>query len=370
MVQSSNRESQQSSPHDAKSALQESLANLAGTFAHRAVSSASDRLSGASERLTDYAQNGGGGGLLAAVTGVDKLASGSSPLKAAMGTGLAGAKETVKDTLTNVKDSLLGGKGKGAGKKLKLTNITEDIDVGAPLDLVYRQWTEYAQFPGFMKKVEQADQTADEKVQWKAQVFWSHRSWEATIVEQVPFDHIVWRSKGAKGHIDGAVSFHELAPNLTRIVVVLEYHPKGLFERTGTLWRAQGRRARLELKHFRRHVMTQTVLHPDDVEGWLGEIRDSKVVDTGENGDVGENGETGENGDTGENGEVDETDETAESKESESKESEDTDIKERQRSSSSTRRRTADGSSSRRGGNGERQSRRTSATKKKEESHS
>ena len=165
MAQSSNRGSQQSSPNGSNSALQESLQKLAGTFAERALNSASSHLGAASERLTDYAQNGGGSGLLAAVTGIDKLASGESPLKAAMGAGLAGAKETVKGTLTNVKDSLLGGKGKGAGKKLKLTNIIEDIDVGAPLDLVYRQWTEYAQFPRFMKKVEQADQTADEKVQ-------------------------------------------------------------------------------------------------------------------------------------------------------------------------------------------------------------
>jgi hypothetical protein len=61
-------------------------------------------------------------------------------------------------------------------------------------------------------------------------------------------------------------------------VVVLEYHPKGLFERTGNLWRAQGRRARLELKNFQRHVMTQTILHPDEVEGWRGEIHDGEVV--------------------------------------------------------------------------------------------
>ena len=249
------------------------------------MSSASNRLSGASERLTDYAQSGGGSGLLAAVTGADKLASGGSPVKSAMSAGLAGTKEKVKDTLGNIKESLTGGRGKGGGKKLKLTNIIEDIDVGAPIDLVYKQWTEYPQFPRFMKKVEQADQADDTKVQWKAQVFWSHRAWEATIIEQVPYDHIVWRSKGAKGHIDGAVSFHELAPNLTRIVVVLEYHPQGFFEKTGNLWRAQGRRARLELKHFRRHVMTHTLLHPDEVEGWLGEIRDGEVVDSGETED-------------------------------------------------------------------------------------
>src|SRR5262249_27275215 len=191
------------------------------------------------------------------------------------------AKEKVKETVQGITGSLLGGKG-GGNKKLKLTNIVEDIDVGVPVELAYRQWTEFGQFPKMMKKVEQADQESEEKLHWKARVVGSHRSWESTVIEQVPCDHIVWRSKGQKGHVDGAVSFHELGPHLTRILVVLEYHPKGLFERTGNLWRAQGRRARLEFKHFRRHAMTNVLLHQDKVEGWRGEIRDSEVVRTHE----------------------------------------------------------------------------------------
>jgi len=63
---------------------------------------------------------------------------------------------------------------------------------------------------------------------------------------------------------------------------VLEYWPKGLFERTGNLWRAQGRRARLEFKHFRRHAMTNVLLRQEEVEGWRGEIRDSEIVKTHE----------------------------------------------------------------------------------------
>ncbi|TMQ98462.1 SRPBCC family protein, partial [Actinomadura soli] len=134
--------------------------------------------------------------------------------------------------------------------------------------------------PSFMKKVVSVDQTEDGKLHWKAKIFWSSRTWESTIVEQVPDEHIVWRSKGPKGHVDGTVSFHELAPNLTRVLLVLEYRPAGLFERTANLWRAQGRRARLELKHFRRHVMTQALTRPDEVEGWRGEIRDGEIVTT------------------------------------------------------------------------------------------
>jgi hypothetical protein len=66
------------------------------------------------------------------------------------------------------------------------------------------------------------------------------------------------------------------------LVVVLEYWPKGLFERTGNLRRAPGRRARLELKHVRRHAMTDVILRQEEIEGWRGEIRDSEVVKTHE----------------------------------------------------------------------------------------
>jgi hypothetical protein len=152
------------------------------------------------------------------------------------------------------------------------------VDVGVPVDVAYDQWTQFADFPSFMKKVEHVEQREDDKLTWRAQVFWSHRKWDSTIVEQVPDERIVWKSSGDKGYVDGAVSFHELAPSLTRIVLVLEYHPKGLFEHVGNIWRAQGRRARLELKHFQRHVMINTVLHLDDLEGWRGEIHDGEVV--------------------------------------------------------------------------------------------
>ena len=259
--------------------LQASLQKLAGTFTERAVSSLSGRLSGASDRLTDYAESGTGG-LLSAVTGVDDL---TSPVKSAVKTGLGNAGGKFKDTAKNAAGSLLGGKGKG-GKKSKVTNIVEQIDVGVPVDIAYKQWTQFAEFPKFMKKVEQVEQLSEEKLRWKAQVFLSHRTWESTITEQVPNERIIWRSKGNKGYVDGAVTFHELAPDLTRVIVVLEYHPQGLFERTGNLWRAQGRRARLELKHFQRQLMTQSLLHTDDVQGWEGEIREGKVVSNAEKG--------------------------------------------------------------------------------------
>ena len=248
------------------------LRNLASAIGERAVQVVTERVTGATGRLSEYAKQGGGPGLVAAATGAQKLADGHSPLKAMFHAGLAGGKEKLMSAFG-------GGKGgKGGGKKLKVTNIVETIEVGVPVRVAYNQWTTFGDFPSFMKKVEQADNDEDEKMTWKAQVLWSHRTWESTIVRQIPDRLVHWRSKGEKGSVDGTVSFHEVAPELTRILVVLEYHPQGLFEHTGNLWRAQGRRARLELKHFVRHVMTETVLDPDSVEGWRGEIQDSQVV--------------------------------------------------------------------------------------------
>ena len=246
---------------------------LVGALTDRAMSKVQDKVQGTTGRLTDYVEGGGGPGLMAAVTGTKDMAEGKSPARSAMGAGWSGLKEKARGAF---------GKGKGGGRqKLKLTNIVESIDVGVPVRIAYNQWTSWDQFPTFTKKVENAspDENDQEyKINWKAQVLWSHREWEAKITDQRPDERIVWKSSGKKGHVDGAVTFHELAPRLTKIVVVLEYHPQGLFERTGNLWRAQGRRTRLELKHFQRHVMAHALLNSDDIEGWRGVIEDGQIV--------------------------------------------------------------------------------------------
>src|SRR6476659_1491433 len=236
---------------------------------------AMDKLKGAGQdvlkALGERAMQSVTGGVGGLTDKLEDVAGGESPVKGA----LKGAVSGVKDKITG------GGKG-GNPKATKAMNIIEEIDVGVPISVADNQWTSFNEFPSFMKKVKNVDEETDEEttISWKAQVFWSHRTWEAKILEQVPDEKIVWRSKGQKGHVDGAVTFHELGPNLTRILVVLEYYPQGFMERTGNIWRAQGRRARLELKHFRRHVMTRTILNPDEVEGWRGIIEDGEVVKT------------------------------------------------------------------------------------------
>ncbi|GAB3526478.1 SRPBCC family protein [Arthrobacter monumenti] len=181
-----------------------------------------------------------------------------------------------------VKDAFTGGGGSGS-KSQKLVNIVEWIDVGVPVTVAYNQWTQFEDWSDFMKKVENVEHAEDEgKVTFKGQVFLSHRTWESTIKEMVPDDRIIWTSTGQKGHLDGGVTFHEYGPRLTKICIVVEYYPQGLFEKTAQIWRAVGRRVRVEMKRYVRHVMTTTILDPDAAEGWRGEIRDEEIVRTHE----------------------------------------------------------------------------------------
>jgi hypothetical protein len=257
--------------------LVEEARELMTALGERALGQVTEKLSDATERLTDYAENGGSG-LAAALTGGRSLAEGKSGFRSLLDAGVEQTKQKVKGALGGGKDGDGGSGGNGKGQKLKVTTIVESIDVGVPVSVAYNQWTEFEDFPTFMKKVENVKQESETELDWKAQVFWSHRSWRANVVEQMPDERIVWESSGEKGHVDGTVTFHEVTPDLTRILLVLEYHPQGFFEHTGNLWRAQGRRARLELKHFQRHVMTRTILDQDEVRGWRGEVADGEVV--------------------------------------------------------------------------------------------
>jgi uncharacterized membrane protein len=243
--------------------LGEQLQGLASAMADRGVSAVTDRLDGLTDKMSGSAGET-----------VKNMAKGDSAPKAALKAGVEGVKDKVSEAVGGDK-----GGDKGKDKKLKFTNIVDELDLPVPRAVAYKAWTQFEEFPTFMKKVENVEQQEDQTVEWKAQIFWSHRSWTAEIVDQVPNERIVWRSKGEKGHVDGAVTFHELTPDLTRMLVNLEYYPQGFFERTGNLWRAQGRRVRLELKFFRRYLTSEVLLRQDEVEGWPGEIHDGEVTE-------------------------------------------------------------------------------------------
>jgi len=246
-------------------------------FSNYLLSKANSLVSSAGDKLSDVVQSGELPGGLPKMGA--KMLQGESPAKAMGGEVAKGAKDKVVEKTKE----LFGGGGKAGNKKV--TNIVEVLDVGLPLRRVYDHWTEFEEFSSFMKGVVEASRSGNEEEgeevtsDWTLKVGPSKRSWKATVLEQVPDERVVWKSTGDKATTHGAVSFHKLAPSLTRIVVVVEYSPGGFFEKTGNIWRAQGRRLRLDLKHFQRYVTLGVEEVP---EGWRGEVREGELVRTHE----------------------------------------------------------------------------------------
>ncbi|MEV5458218.1 SRPBCC family protein [Streptomyces cellulosae] len=237
----------------------------------RLLTGVGQKLGETTGKLNDIAEGNSPGFAKLATDGGKKLAEGKGPLRTAVELGAGRAKDNVKGALKN-----LGG-GKGKRKKSsgnKPTVIIEHIDVGVPLRTAYDQWTQYQDFSTFAKGVKSANKADDTTSDWQAKIWWSSRSWKATTTEQVPDDRIAWTSEGAKGTTKGVVSFHKLADNLTRVLLVIEYYPSGFFEKTGNIWRAQGRRTRLDLKNFARFI----TIKGEAEDSWRGEIREGEVV--------------------------------------------------------------------------------------------
>ncbi len=223
----------------------------------------------------------------------DAVAKGGKKLGAHLPTGMGALASTAshaKDSAAHAKDAVVD-KAKDAAGHLpgqsrdkdpgndpdsmgKGLTIIEDIDVGVPVREAYDQWTQFQEFDRFAKGVVGIEQQDDTTARWHVKVAKSDRRFRSTITEQVPDERIAWTSTGDKATTQGVVTFHPLTENLTKVLLVLRYFPKGPVERVGSWMRAQGRRARLDLKLFRTFVM----MRGEATGGWRGEIREGEVV--------------------------------------------------------------------------------------------
>ncbi|WP_405871540.1 SRPBCC family protein [Streptomyces sp. NBC_00005] len=253
--------------------LKEELGQYLGAQVKHLARKAGDKLADTKDHLADAAEERGG-----ALPKIgSRLLHGESPTGAVV---KEKAQEVTSGVAGKVKEAVSGG-GADEGDQsadTKATNIVEMIDVGVPLRTAYDHWTEYESFSRFTKGVREASRGDEATSEWTVKIGPSTRKWKATVREQVPDDRIVWTSEGSQGTTQGAVSFHEIAPTLTRIILVVVYYPSGIVEKTGNVWRAQGRRMRLDFKNFQRYV----TFAGEEVEGWRGEIRDGEVVRTHE----------------------------------------------------------------------------------------
>lgn len=229
-----------------------------------------------------------------AAEGIAKLTGGSAADKAselgkkAKDKATEGAKEAVSDVADEKLGSKLPGplgglfhkngsdddsedatEAHGSGRRMP---IQQSIDVAVPIDEAYDQWTRFEDWPEFMHRVDSVQQTDDSTVHISTKVWGITKEFDAEIVEQRPDERIEWHSEDGLMN-SGVVTFHKLAPRLTRIEVTMDVKPDSLVEKAGRGMRFTKRAVRGDLHRFKAYVEMEE--HSD--KGWRGTIKNGDV---------------------------------------------------------------------------------------------
>ena len=180
---------------------------------------------------------------------------------------------TVKDALPDLGGSA-GGKSKGVpgvGKGRRMP-VQQDIDIGVPVETVYNQWTQFEDWPKFMHRVSRVSQEDETHVSFKTKVWGISKEFKAEIVEQRPDERIKWRVTEGVTHT-GVVTFHPLAPRLTRVEISLDVEPGSMLEKAARGMRHVKRAVRADLARFKAYVLMQE----EESGAWRGRVEDGEV---------------------------------------------------------------------------------------------
>jgi hypothetical protein len=111
---------------------------------------------------------------------------------------------------------------------------SHSIEVNAPVQLVYYQWIQFEEFPYFMEAVEEIRRESQTRLFWRTRIGGIEKTWEAEITAQIPGERIAWKSVDGTENA-GVITFEELAPDRTKINVVIDYEPEGILEKAGDI---------------------------------------------------------------------------------------------------------------------------------------
>jgi uncharacterized membrane protein len=168
-----------------------------------------------------------------------------------------------------------GGKGgmPGVGKGRRMP-VQQSVDVAVPVETAYNQWTQFEDWPEFMHRVTRVTQEDDCSVSFATKIWGKTKEFVADIETQRPDERIKWRVSQGITHT-GVVTFHELAPRLTRIEMNVDVDPGSLIEKAARGMRHIKRAMRADLHRFKAFIEMQEM----ETGAWRGVIEEGELVD-------------------------------------------------------------------------------------------
>lgn len=134
-----------------------------------------------------------------------------------------------------------------------MSQVEESIRVDVPIRTAYNQWTQFEEFPSFMKGVEEVRQIDDTHLHWKVTVAGRTEEFDAVITEQSPDTRIAWTTTDGPRHA-GVVDFHRIDENTTQIMVVMDAEEEGAAQKVAGATGAVGRRISSDLDRFKELI--------------------------------------------------------------------------------------------------------------------
>ena len=126
----------------------------------------------------------------------------------------------------------------------------QSIEVDVPIRVAYNQWTQFEEFPKFMKGVEFVKQEGDDFVHWRVNVAGRIVEYHAQILQQIPNARIAWQSTAGK-ETGGVVAFDAIDANKTKVTLTIRYAPEGVLEKLGDLLGVVSAQTREDLANFK-----------------------------------------------------------------------------------------------------------------------
>lgn len=148
-----------------------------------------------------------------------------------------------------------------------MERIEKSVEVGCPVRAAYNQWTQFEEFPRFMKGVKEVRQLDDTHVHWHAEIWGKDKEWDAEITEQVPDQKIAWRSTSGAPN-NGIVRFEPLGADRTRVHLTMEYEPEGAMENIGDALGVMSGRLQNTVEDFKNFIEARG----RETGGWRGEV--------------------------------------------------------------------------------------------------
>jgi len=164
-----------------------------------------------------------------------------------------------------------GAPGVGKGRRMP---VQQSVDIGAPIETVYNQWTQFEDWPSFMHRVTRVTQEDDCTLSFATKIWGKTKEFTANIETQWPNERIKWSVSQGMTHT-GVVTFHELAPNLTRVLLSFDVEPGSLIEKAARGMRHVKRAARADLHRFKALIEMAGL----ETGAWRGRIEDGEVVE-------------------------------------------------------------------------------------------